>query len=340
VAEARADRAQDARSGGVAPQAYLIASSVELELQASNGTVVYQDTISPSPTPGGSFNTNFAVPTGSGYVLQVDVSNAAVPAANPVVSGTQGGITVNEGATTNVTVTVFPTSTTALTEGTASSAVQLAQNGEQWFTAAPTTSGSYDFSVSSTGASDAGLYLFGADGVLIDSADAGTATEVVTAAVTAGTTYFVGILENNATTASDTFSVLFEPSPADFGEPNDSLAEAEPINADTVYAATVQDTASDWYEISVPNDSEVVDITVTFTHSFANIDVELLDGTSTVLDGATSATDNETINYRVAAGGGTYYIRIYMSGGTSDTAYSLQWSASAPPTGNLGVTIQ
>lgn len=102
---------------------------------------------------------SFVIPSGDGYTVTAEVFSAEVSWDTPVASGTSASFNAPDGGVASVSVTVFPTNTTALTSGTASSPVTLTpghvvQNidtgnediyidefspgSEQWYTFTPT----------------------------------------------------------------------------------------------------------------------------------------------------------------------------------------------------------
>ena len=185
-------------------KAFLHADSAEITLNDSDDSLVDYWTVS------GGTTSSRTVLVGTGYKLHVDVFNTEVSDSEPVVAGDVEDIAVTAGQTTDVVVTCFPVAPTPLTEGVPSGGLTLAEDGEQWFTCIPSQSEIYEFSVSSIDPSDTEIYIFGPDGLLIDDTDPSSA-DVVTISVTAGSTYYMGILESGT---GGSFTVLYEPSGA------------------------------------------------------------------------------------------------------------------------------
>ncbi|MBN1515317.1 pre-peptidase C-terminal domain-containing protein, partial [Candidatus Sumerlaeota bacterium] len=100
---------------------------------------------------------------------------------------------------------------------------------------------------------------------------------------------------------------------------------------------------SDWYEICVGPEEDVLEITVTFDHSQGNIDVILYNSAGVEIARAESTTDNEVIVFALPPAdppGSTrcYYIEII--GDDSGNLYDLIWNAyeedGAEPNDDIG----
>ncbi|QBG46530.1 hypothetical protein EGM51_03625 [Verrucomicrobia bacterium S94] len=121
----------------------------------------------------------------------------------------------------------------------------------------------------------------------------------------------------------------------DVYEPNDSLTEAYIGLGERVWLSTLSGSGiqadEDWYEITVsPSGYERVQVECVFTHADGDIDLALYDSGGTQLARSETITDNESIDYTVAAPG-TYYIRVYY--GNTGNTYDLWWDNVLVPTG-------
>ncbi len=86
----------------------------------------------------------------------------------------------------------------------------------------------------------------------------------------------------------------------------------------------------DWYEISITDGYEDLNITLLFLDSMGNIDLALYDSSGNLIISSTTTSDHELIEYTVDSGG-TYYIRVY--GDNSGNSYTLIWITSKTPGG-------
>lgn len=112
-------------------------------------------------------------------------------------------------------------------------------------------------------------------------------------------------------------------------EPNDSQGAARTISLPFSNSSLSIDTDNeqDWYRFTVSGNGQVV-INVNFTHSLGNINLDLRNSSGTVLQSSTSTTNNESITRTLTAG--TYYARVYGSGGGSCNKYSMNVTFNQP----------
>ncbi|MCP4589493.1 MAG: hypothetical protein GY842_01985 [bacterium] len=103
-------------------------------------------------------------------------------------------------------------------------------------------------------------------------------------------------------------------------EPNDSCGGAPALSAGSYTGRIVKSVDEDWYRITLPA-CERLDVDLTFTSSWGNIDVQLYDacGGSVVASGTTS-TNDEALSYDNTTGAsGEYYLRVYLANDTRNT---------------------
>jgi hypothetical protein len=91
--------------------------------------------------------------------------------------------------------------------------------------------------------------------------------------------------------------------PVDSLEDNDTLPGAGFISLGTYPNQSICETDEDWFGMALaPGDTINVDLV--FDHADGDIDIELLDDTLTQVDLGNTSTDNESVTYTSAAGGG------------------------------------
>jgi hypothetical protein len=107
---------------------------------------------------------------------------------------------------------------------------------------------------------------------------------------------------------------------------NDTLVTANPIVEQTWITRSQHD--DDWFRITVDSGYERLKVSLLFSHAEGDIDLELINPSGTVLNRSNSSTDNETIDYTVPNGGGTYYLRVYY--GNAGNTYDIWWDDIPP----------
>ena len=121
------------------------------------------------------------------------------------------------------------------------------------------------------------------------------------------------------------------PPPDDSRGPDNTLAEAD-AQGDfpelTSFPGISWD--DDYFRIYVPPGFEQVDVQLMFAHALGDLDLELYDSSGMILTFSESTTDDESISFQVAPGGGTYYILVYPFGAPTGNTYTLFWDATAP----------
>ena len=161
-------------------------------------------------------------------------------------------------------------------------------------------------------------------------------------ALTPGT-YYVAINEygDNATISSYTITVTVSPVGGGGGgggddayEENDTRLAAyhpgfnwEQTDLSSISGSGIQ-SDQDWYEIDVsPTGFERVLVDATFRHADGDIDIQLYNSSGTLLKGAYSVTDNETLSHQVPTTG-SYFIRVFY--GNRGNPYDLSWDDVQP----------
>jgi hypothetical protein len=119
------------------------------------------------------------------------------------------------------------------------------------------------------------------------------------------------------------------PPPDDNYEENDDYTSAYDLTLQKgVWLSTINGGGvandDDFYEILLDINTTQLQVDCTFVDALGDIDLAIWDAAGLRVTSATSTTDNETIRYNVAPGGGTYYIRVYPFSGVGNT-YDLMW---------------
>ncbi len=226
-------------------RAYLLISTVALELHDSDGDVIASATVNPEPDEqmgaGSTYVADWTVPVGEGYWLLVDITNANA-SPSPLLTGISQPFSVTSGGTTYVTVTCKPVAPTPLAEDV-TTASTLAATGEQWFTAtaAGTDTRFYcDTSAASGYIGTADIWVFdGVTGIYQDYA-AGAETDMVHFDTTVGQVFYVGVYASTAAT----FGVRFASTTMDLTVSVDSVTyKAGKVTVDYSVTNTGVDTA-------------------------------------------------------------------------------------------------
>jgi len=113
----------------------------------------------------------------------------------------------------------------------------------------------------------------------------------------------------------------------DYYERNDTRSDAYNLsNNEQTWLTGLQGIGvqfdDDWYQIEVTSGYEQVIIDCQFVHAEGDIDIALYDSTGNFLTASESTSDDEYIDYIVAASG-TYYIKVYYEDAGNN--YDLQW---------------
>ena len=134
-----------------------------------------------------------------------------------------------------------------------------------------------------------------------------------------GNTYELTLGLSAPTCASDTF------------EPNDDLGSAAVVTATDYPGLSACDSDDDWFRIALLN-GESVDFDVAFSTAEGNIDIELFDGTSSLLADSTGAGPTEAVSF-TAPGDMDVYLRVFLvsdAGTLPGNGYTLSVAGVAP----------
>ena len=116
-----------------------------------------------------------------------------------------------------------------------------------------------------------------------------------------------------------TISSLLAAGSDDSFEDNDSCAAAVDLEPGTYNGLVVKSLDEDWHRIALGPGGEL-DLDLSFIDSYGNINVELYDSCGgAVVASATSATNNESLNYVNPGGAADFYLRIYLYDDTRNT---------------------
>ncbi len=132
-------------------------------------------------------------------------------------------------------------------------------------------------------------------------------------------------------------------------EDNDSFAGASAISAGTINNLQICSGDEDYFSFSVSEGANV-QVDITFTHASGNLSLYLYNPAQSLLDIATTSTDNETVS-GTGLPAGTYYTRVIgASGAENDYNLTLTVTLSGdtmhtiigcvPESGTLPYTVQ
>jgi hypothetical protein len=110
-------------------------------------------------------------------------------------------------------------------------------------------------------------------------------------------------------------------------EENDSMGAAATITPGQRTGLNTCTGDDDFYAVNL-SAGDQINATASFTNGEGDIDVQLLDGSGTVLDAAETTANTESVSYTVSAAG-TYYIRVFLygdAGSTTGNTYTLDVS--------------
>ena len=162
----------------------------------------------------------------------------------------------------------------------------------------------------------------------------------------AGSTTITVNVSDGSLTAHDTFvlSVVAAGCADDGREPDDSIGTAAPMTSGVPVSGTACD---DDYSALPVVAGQTINASLAFTDANGNLDLRLYGPSGTLLGTSQGTTDAEHITYGPAPAG-TYYLRVYPSGGAANhNAYTLTvttadvtkptWSGRSPTSGSTGV---
>lgn len=174
---------------------------------------------------------------------------------------------------------------------------------------------------------DIKLELLDGDQISVGTSDTATDDESVSVSVdpTGGTVY---IFVSGALNSGATYDLSWSFGVEDLYEDNDSTATGTDITAqegvllsELMGYATQSD--SDFYLVTLPVNSRTLHVDLFFDHSLGDINMNIYDSIPSVINSASSTTDNETLSVEVDIAGGDYYIEV--TGANSGNYYDLIW---------------
>jgi hypothetical protein len=123
-------------------------------------------------------------------------------------------------------------------------------------------------------------------------------------------------VQTSAGTAVSTYSLSTTITPAppcndDANEDNDTPSTATPIMLDAIYGSQQKcENDEDWYAFTVPAGS-TAEIFANFSHSQADLNLELYDSTGTnLIDSASTTSDDESLNIAAPASDTDYLVKV------------------------------
>ena len=117
----------------------------------------------------------------------------------------------------------------------------------------------------------------------------------------------------------------------DAEEPNDDIASPSTLASGDTLGLTACDSDDDWYAIALA-DGQEADVAVFFSHAEGNINATLRDAGGTILDSASSGTDDEFLAH-TASGAETIFLQVELfadSGSLPGNGYSVSLTINAP----------
>lgn len=217
-------------------------------------------------------------------------------------------------------------SATALPEDTALDAVQL---DDDWYhiTVLPGFERVIADLTFSHADGDLDLELYDSSQTRIGApANSSTDNERIAVDVVTSGEYYLKVYNFAGNNTGNAYTLIWDAPADDLYEPNNDLASAYGLAENTSVSGIQLD--DDWYRIDVTPGSLHLVIDLTFLHASGDLDIVLYNSAGTFRASSESSSDNEQIDFTVAAGG-TYYLQIYdgtnVNGSTGNT-YDLIWS--------------
>ncbi|MFC1782887.1 right-handed parallel beta-helix repeat-containing protein, partial [Planctomycetota bacterium] len=120
-------------------------------------------------------------------------------------------------------------------------------------------------------------------------------------------------------------------------EDNDSFATAADmgalpgvhINYLTISAEPLEPVDEDWYRLELLK-PDIVDVTISFTHTFGDLSLEITDDVGAVLDSSTGSGDTETVTLN-SGSAGTFYVHVFGVG-SAVNVYNIAMDPNASST--------
>lgn len=185
-----------------------------------------------------------------------------------------------------------------------------------------------------------GLYSATGRRLAFNDDHAGGTDSQLTASLTAGARYYVGISKYTGN-GGGAYNWLIDGPAAtstlidDVYEPNDSISGARNLGVLTAtksIAHLVMADGADWYRFqTTATGASNSQVTIDFQHAQGDLELALYNSSGTRLASSTSAANHEQISLAGRAAG-TYYVRVYGYRGVSNPDYSLSITPPAAAT--------
>lgn len=227
--------------------------------------------------------------------------------------------------------------------GDAAGTAAISSSEVDYYTFTARTSGSFQLSAASPYSNlDPVLGLFNASGQRLaynDDVSSSNVNSGLTVNLTAGARYYVGIT-NYTDSPGGSYSWKFDgPTPVsgdDTREENDSFSAARglgTINGSRTITGLVLNDAVDWYKFTTTGTGSSTNyVSIGFTHSNGDLDLQLYSSAGTRLATSESETNAERISLANRPAG-TYLVRVYGYNGARNPQYSLTVNAPASVSG-------
>jgi hypothetical protein len=185
---------------------------------------------------------------------------------------------------------------------------------------------------------DMQLYNSAGTTLLASSGGVGNQEQISLAGLAAGT-YLVKVY-GYAGASNPSYSISVSAAPqavtADRFEDNDNAGTATDLRiisgTVTESALTVQASDADWFKFTMPVAGRAGDaVTVNFTHSLGDVDIELYNSAGTTLLGSSAGVGNQEQVSLAGLAAGTYLVKVIGYSGATNPAYSI--SVSVAPQG-------
>jgi hypothetical protein len=213
-----------------------------------------------------------------------------------------------------------------------------APNDDDYYSLVPVVTGTLNVSLAFLNANgDIDLEVFDSAQARVAISESTGDAEQVSIRATAGETYFIRVFGySGAVNANYSMTIdVPEGVPADSFEQNDSFTAASSLAAnDQTYNNLSIDAANDddYYSL-VAAATGTLNVSLAFTNSQGDIDLQLFDAGQQLLASAESTTDTEQVSLPVTAGE-AYYIRAFGPGGAINPSYSMTIDQPEAPAGD------
>jgi hypothetical protein len=190
---------------------------------------------------------------------------------------------------------------------------------------------------------DVDLYVYNASQTQLGRSISVGNSETVSVNVVAGQYYYVRVIGYNRATNPNYSLSINQPEgggsvPGDLFEQNDTFATARSLAAsDQTYGSLSIDAANDadFYSL-VPAASGQLAVSLAFANAQGDVNLEVYNGSQTLLTSSTSTADSEQVSVQVTAGQ-TYYVRVFGPGGSTNPNYSM--TVDVPQSSGSGSTV-